>query len=201
MLSGETSCSFANEKGAALILPFEGLREDTLHDRPFKDHMLKYYRQWYNFALVDLRRDIKLDDLILVSGCVLTCKWTTATYFRSDRAVTATLGAQVAPVAEFKFSLSAGWKTSSSITTRPGPYHPPSLQDHEEALVNNQCVFLRGFCVKNRFLGKTLKAAAGYDDPGTHSPEEEGAEGVLSDENVTVESLSLSPPVSPSTVK
>ena len=163
--------------------------------------MLKYYRQWYNFALVDLRRDIKLDDLILISGCVLTRKWTTATYSRSDRAINATLGAQVAPVAEFKFSLTAGWRTSSAITTRSGPYHPPSLQDHEETLVNNQCVFLRGFCVKERFLGRTLKAAAGYHDPGTHGPEEEGAEGVLSDEDVTVESLSPSPPVSLSTFK
>ena len=167
--------------------------------------MLKNYRQWYNYALVDLQRDIKLDDLILISGCVLTRKWTTATYFRSNRAINATLGAQVAPVAEFKFSLSAGWRTSSAITTRPGPYRPPSLQDHEEiqnlseTLVNNQCVFLRGFCVKERFLGKTLKAAAGYHDPGTHGPQEEGAEGVLADEDIIVESLSVSAPVSPST--
>jgi hypothetical protein len=88
--------------------------------------MLKYYRQWYNFALVDIRRDIKLDDLILVTGCVLTRKWTTATYLSSTRTVNATLGAQVAPVAEFKFSLSAGWRTSSAITTRPAPtiLHP-----------------------------------------------------------------------------
>ena len=199
MLSGEASCSFANEKGAALILPFEAFREDTLHNQRFKKHMLAHYKDWYHFAL-DFE-DIKLEDLILVSGCDLTRKWTTATYFRSNRAVNATLGAQVAPVAEFKFSLSAGWRTSSAITTHPGPYHPLSLQDHEETLVNNQCVFLRGFCVKNRFLGKTLKAAAGYHDPGTYGPEEEGAEGVLSDENVTVGSLSLSPPVSPSTVK
>lgn len=162
--------------------------------------MLKYYRQWYHFALMDLRRDIKLEDLILVTGCVLTRKWTTATYLSSTRTVNAAFGAQVAPVAEFTFSLSAGWRTSSAITTRPGPYHPPSLQDHEETLANNQCVFLRGFSVKDRFMRKTLKAAAGYHDPGTHGPEEEGAEGVLSNEDVTVESLSLSPSVNPSTL-
>jgi len=161
--------------------------------------MLAHYKDWYHFAL-DFE-DIKLEDLILVSGCDLTRKWTTATYSCSNRTVNATLGAQVAPVAEFKFSLSAGWRTSSAITTRPGPYRTPSPQGHEETLVNNQCVFLRGFCVKKRIFGKTLKAAAGYHDPGTHGPEEEGAEGVLSDESVTVESLSPSPPVSPSTFK
>ena len=34
-----------------------------------------------------------------------------------------------------------------------------------------------------------MKAGAGYHDPGKYGPEEEGAEGLLADEDVTVESL------------
>ena len=42
-----------------------------------------------------------------------------------------------------------------------------------------------------------MKAGAGYHDPGKHSPEEEGAEGVSVDGDITVESLLPSTQVSP----
>ena len=42
-----------------------------------------------------------------------------------------------------------------------------------------------------------MKAGAGYDDPGKYGPEEEEAEGLLADEDVTVESLLPSNQVSP----
>ena len=41
-----------------------------------------------------------------------------------------------------------------------------------------------------------MKAGAGYHDPGKYGPEEEGAEGLLADEDVTVESLVSSTQVS-----
>jgi hypothetical protein len=44
-----------------------------------------------------------------------------------------------------------------------------------------------------------MKAGAGYHDPGKHGPEEERAEGVLADDDVTVESLLPSTQVSPLT--
>ena len=153
--------------------------------------MLKHYRRWYNFAVIECHRNIKLCDLILVTGCDMTRQWATATYFRHSREMSATLGAQVPPVAEAKFSLSAGWRTTQAVNTRRGP--PQVLQqqtrsDYEgtqndgETLVNNQCIFLRGFYVKERIWGpRVMKAAAGYHDPGKYGPEEEGTKGVLAD--------------------
>ena len=41
-----------------------------------------------------------------------------------------------------------------------------------------------------------MKAGAGYHDPGKYGPEEEGTEGLLADEDVTVESLVSSTQVS-----
>ena len=72
---GESSLSFTNEKGATLILPYEVSREDTLHDKLFREHMLKYHQQWYNFAIDELHRDIKLHELILVTGCDPIRQW------------------------------------------------------------------------------------------------------------------------------
>jgi hypothetical protein len=45
-----------------------------------------------------------------------------------------------------------------------------------------------------------MKAGAGYHDPGKHGPEEEGAEGVLAEDDVTVESLLSSTQVSQMTL-
>ena len=133
-------------------------------------------------------------------------QWATATYFRHIREMSAALGTQVAPVVEAKFSLSAGWTTSQPVITRWGP--PQALQqtrldegtqNDNETPVNDQCIFLRGLYIKDRFLGlgpQVMKAGAGYHDPGKHGPEEEGVEGVLSDESVTVEALLPSTQVS-----
>ena len=199
VLQGESSLLFTSDKGAALILPSEARREDTLYDRLFKKHMLDNYHRWYEFAVTRCHRDIELSDLILVTGCDLTCQWATATYFRSNREINAALGAQVPSVAEARFSLSAGWRTNQAVNTRQGPpqyHHQQSDQVHEgtqnrsEPLIKNQCIFLRGFYVRDRILWRAMKAAAGDRDSGKHHPEEEGAGRVLADEIVTVESLS-----------
>ena len=208
VLQGESSLSFTNEKGAALILPSEACREDTINDRLFKQHMLKNYRQWYAFALTECHCDIKLSDLILVTGCDLTRQWAMATYFSRNREISAALAAQAAPVAVANFSLSAGWRTTQPMNTRRGPpqaLHLQPRQDDNETqndnrtLANNQCIFLRGFYVKERLVRgpRVMKAGAGYDDPGKYGPEEEEAEGLLADVDVTVESLLPSNQVSP----
>ena len=114
----------------------------------------------------------------------------------------------MAPVIDAKFSLSAGWTTTQPVITRWGPpqaLHQQTRLDYEgtqndgETLVNDQCIFLRGLYIKDRFLGlgpQVMKAGAGYHDPGKHGPEEEGVEGVLSDDGVTVEALLPSTQVS-----
>ena len=121
--------------------------------------MLKFNRQWYTFALTECQRDIRLWDLILVTGCDLTRQWATDTFFRSNRELSATLAAQAPPVAEVKFPSSAGWRTTQPMNTRQGPPHALHLQprqDNDEAqndnrtLINNQCVFLRGFYIKEK---------------------------------------------------
>jgi hypothetical protein len=176
--------------------------------KSFKWHMLKYYREWYNFASAICERDIKLHDLILVTGYDLTRQWTTVTYFRSNREVSAALKAEVDPVAKVKFSLSTGWSTTQPMNTRQGPpqaSQQQSRQDNDETqndsetLANNQCIFLRGLYVKERLrvIPQVIKAAAGYHNPGKYGPDEEEVEGVLGNEDVTVKSLSPSTQVSP----
>ena len=191
VLRGDFSLSFTKEKGAALILPSQAIREDTLYVKAFQTHMVTYHRDWYRFAVEDCRRQINLCDLILVTGCDLTSQWTIATYFATHRGTSAALGAQVAPLASAGFSISAGRTALEGMHTRGGP--PEALdnqandegsQNESDTLDNNQCVFVRGLSIKERLWGpKVIKAGAGYHDPGRYGPEEEGAAGVLGGED------------------
>ena len=87
----------------------------------------------------------------------------------------------------------------------PQALHPQTRLNYEgtqndgEMLVNDKCIFLCGLYIKDIFLGlgpQVMKAGAGYHDPGKHGPEEEEAEGLLSDEGITVEALLPSTQVS-----
>lgn len=73
------------------------------------------------------------------------------------------------------------------------PSRPPEDQEVDEMAVgDNQCVFLRGFYVKERFLlgPKVLKTGAGYHDPGNMTLMMEGGVGLLASEDITMESFS-----------
>jgi hypothetical protein len=157
--------------------------------------MLDNYRNWTDFTETTCQLE-KGTCLVLITGCDLTRQWATATYFRNNREIGLGGGGGVASVASAHFSLSAGWRINQAINTRQGP---PEDQDvGEMALGDNQCVFLRGFYVKERFLfgPKVLKAGAGYHDLGEHGSEGEGGKGLLASEDVTMESFSPSTQVS-----
>ena len=134
VLNGESSLSFTKEKGAALILHSGAYREDTLYDELFRKHMLLYYRQWYTFTLKKCYREIKLYDLVLVTGCDLSRQWAMASQFRDIGETNVTLRAQVAPL-EDEVSLSAGW----GLITRRGPPGPgsPSAKPGPSGLQRN----------------------------------------------------------------
>ena len=192
VLRGDVSLSFTSEKGAALILPYEAQREDVINEEPFRIHMANNSRKWIKFAETEcqLRKGICLT---LVTGCDLTRQWATATHVRNKGQISLGGGGGGASVANAHFSLSTGWSRDQSMNTRWGPSEgQEEIGARTEPLARNQCVFLRGFCAKNRFFGpKILKAAAGYHDPGKHGPEGEEA-GALYDD-ITMESLS--PPI------
>ena len=177
----ECSLSFTDDKGAALILPYQAIREDTLYVKPFQTHMLTYHREWYKFAVNDCQRQIKLCDLILVTGCDLTFQWATATYSGTHQEMSAALGAQVAPLAKAEFSISEGWRAAEGMNIRRGPPQALLNQPNDEGtgneretLDNNQCVFIRGLSIKKRLWGpKVIEAGAGYHDTGRYGPEEQ----------------------------
>jgi len=141
--------------------------------------MLMHHREWYKFAVNDCQRQIKLCDLILVTGCDLTSQWATATYSGTREEMSAPLGAEVVPLAKAEFSMSAGWRAVEGMNIRRGPpqelLNQPSdegSQNEIHTLENNQCIFIRGLSIKERLWGpKVIEAGADYHDPGRYGPE------------------------------
>ena len=107
-----------------------------------------------------------------------------AAYIHNRDRIGGGLSAQLGPLPVAIFSVSRGWRQDRPMSTRQGP---------SQALpgdVINQCIFVRGICVKKRLFlwPRVMTAAAGYHDPGKHGPEEEEAEGLLSVEGASSES-------------
>ena len=68
-------------------------------------------------------------------------------------------------------------------------------QNERGHLDNTECIFIRGVYVNDRTW-----RSVGYDDLGKYSPEEDGAEAVLDNEDVTVQSMLPETQVSPLTI-
>ncbi|KDQ54309.1 hypothetical protein JAAARDRAFT_135733, partial [Jaapia argillacea MUCL 33604] len=178
----ELTFSCTKEKGAVLVLPDSAHREDAFYPKMFKDHMLKHYRSWYEFAVHQCGCEIKVSDLVLVTGCHMTTKWAMAAFSNSDVRASGSFGAGIPGGVSAKFSLSGGWSTSRFVHHHSGPQpsflgtkaQGSSNPDGSEEDDRNQCVFLRGYRVmERRFLGpKVIEAAADPQNLGHEGPEQ-----------------------------
>ncbi|KDQ54312.1 hypothetical protein JAAARDRAFT_697179 [Jaapia argillacea MUCL 33604] len=170
----------------------------------FKNYMLENYRSWFDFAVDQCGCEIEVSDLILVTGCDLTTQWAMAAFSTTDVRASASVGGQVPGAISAKFSLKGGWTTTRFVHHHWGPQpsrwmtkapETPSSQPTDK--LPDQCVFLRGYRVKERrFLGpKVIEAGAGPHDIGGYSPEDGNTKvySTDSDSNEEVESLSDTP--------
>ncbi|KAI9456371.1 hypothetical protein BJY52DRAFT_1121208 [Lactarius psammicola] len=71
-------CSRRN-KGAFLSLPFNGVSEDAMRTKAFETYIRKHCDSWLKFALAK-EIDVRLEDIILVTGCDLTSSWAMAAF-------------------------------------------------------------------------------------------------------------------------
>ena len=180
-------------------------RRDSMYKGVLARHMVENYRSWLHFAQTTLRRDVQLQDMIFVTGCDLTTEWATVA-FLGEQTVEAFarfhVDVPVAGALGMSSSIWGSWMSAMSTMTpaRCGPSQMSSTpftttQPEDHVLRNSlegtgapipprrvefdQCVFLRGFRVKEytRFLPR-LKAAAEPEDLGGPPPPEIGYRGI-----------------------
>lgn len=159
--------------------------------------MLKNYRSWVHFARDRLGRDITVKDVVLVTGRDLTNQWATATFVERHR--DAGISFQVGDgfgsiIGGAGLTLWGSWSSNLLVPHRCGPQRvkPPGEGDTSENAIArihggpeglappsskyNQCVFIRGFRIRERtrFLPKVIKAAAegaDRDDASNYDPD------------------------------
>ncbi|KAH9003554.1 hypothetical protein EDB86DRAFT_2377455 [Lactarius hatsudake] len=124
-------CSRSN-KGAFLSLPLNGVREDATRTKAFEAYIRKHCDSWLEFASAN-EIDVRLEDIIFVTGCDLTASWAMAAFVNSlDQEVSLNVRVSEAGSARFQ------WDPTSQ------PHHNEPNQN----VVKSHCVFIRGFRAK-----------------------------------------------------
>ena len=72
-------CKGRNKGGAFLSLPFNCHREDAIRTKAFETYIRKHCDSWLEFAVIN-NLDVRLEDIILVTGRDLTSSWAMATF-------------------------------------------------------------------------------------------------------------------------
>ena len=82
-LSGPEEASFRCKRiekgGAFLSLPFSGVSKDAIRTKAFETYIRKHCDSWLEFAILN-NLDVRLEDIILVTGCDLIASWAMAVY-------------------------------------------------------------------------------------------------------------------------
>ncbi|KAI0061929.1 hypothetical protein BV25DRAFT_1916584 [Artomyces pyxidatus] len=210
LIGAQLSFSTSRELGAMLAVPQEGRRFDVCSRAAYETYIHTHCDRWLAFA--DMHQlGIRLDDIILVTGCDLTPSWAMAAFMsrESDSSVSVHFDSGV--TGSIAANLSISWSNNCNAVYNYGPEErfrstsnesrrlPPSTEYSDVsrgALVpaSDQCVFVRGFSMKRRrFLpGKRLKAHAEPRDYSRHDDEadEDGlgeGDSSSSDEDVIME--------------
>ncbi|KAH9074327.1 hypothetical protein EDB83DRAFT_1955593 [Lactarius deliciosus] len=153
----DTSASFRcrSNKGAFLSIPLNGVREDAIRTKAFGSYIRRHCDSWLEFASVN-EIDVRLEDIIFVTGCDLTASWAMAVFVNS---------------LDPEISLNARISEAGSARFQWAPTNQPHHNEPNQNVVKSHCVFIRGFRAK-RILPffKTLKAAA---EPRPDNPDNE----------------------------
>ncbi|KAF8262298.1 hypothetical protein EI94DRAFT_1808981 [Lactarius quietus] len=183
----EVSFSFTKKQGAALSLPVPSRRQDTLFQNDFRKWIIAHIDSWLAFTQCR-GMGVKMEDIVLVTGCHRTSAW-------------ANLASDCAPIREGARASFAAYFThagahvhlgvlNESIWGATNAYgtqwqHPLTALAlggdlPPEPVVDDQCIFIRGFRVKRNCFGtiKRIRAAAEPKPDQHRNDHEPDMEGV-----------------------
>ncbi|KAI5119295.1 hypothetical protein M0805_008210 [Coniferiporia weirii] len=151
------SISRSGSRSAGLYIRQSATCVDTVSDIHIKRYILENYSSWFTLIYDKLGREVRVQDIILVTGCHLTAEWAMGVLFWQTTSGSFGLGAG-GPVGG---TLSAAASTSrnfSLLLSQSGSGDPATASRRD------QCIFARGFYVKER-LGLWPRAIRASADP------------------------------------
>ena len=105
-------------EGAFLSLPFDGVKKDVILTRRFEAYIRQHCDSWLEFAITN-DHDVRLEDLILVTGCDLTSSWAMAAFVNPSNPEVS-LGVQVSQAGTASFQ----W----AVTNQPHHNEPNQVR-------------------------------------------------------------------------
>ena len=160
-----------SKRGAGLITKRPTYREDIERELIYKNYIKKHYQSWVDFSLEHGHGD----DIrpVLVTGVDLTQEFAAFAYSDARTRVGCEFSAAVPAVASTSVSLWGSWRTEELVHTNCGPYQIPTIRNDSNSGESSatgsaipeeydQCVFIRYYTIRRRFLIPTvIKAGAG----------------------------------------
>lgn len=180
----QLSCS--SERGAVLILKEPAQRRNSMKEKKLGEELLKHYQTWHAHLRNTFGTDIRLREMVFVTGCDLSSDWATLTI--REKGMNGELSFKACDPKSVSTTPALGgqWQTTISVPIRSGPdsehkkLHIRLEGDPEHS--KNQCIFLRGWRVSERVIGRhKLRAAAEPkdDEPQFRDHDEENEIGWL----------------------
>lgn len=145
-LSYEFNCS--GKQGAIALLGDSAQQKRVVRSGAFRQYMLDNHQSWHKFA-IQSDFDVRLQDIILVSGWVKTTDWAVATFFNQTRTHNLSISASYAPIAGAKFSVSSTKLATVPIEQRSSKGLTTLLDGESPSEARNQCLFLNYFKMKH----------------------------------------------------
>ena len=91
-------------EGAFLSIPFDGVKKDVIRTRRFEAYIRQHCDSWLEFAITN-DHDVRLEDIILVTGCDLTSSWAMAAFVNpSNPEISLGVRVSEAGIASFQWS-------------------------------------------------------------------------------------------------
>ena len=175
-VAGSYKFSCSGKQGAVVVLGDYGTLSEVVKNNRFGPYMAKHYRSWYRFAL-SKGVSIKEHDIVLVSSWIKTSQWALAAFADQQRSHELSFNANAGPFGAAKFAIRFGMNNEASVTQRRGPRRRSISnqggQSNSGENVQDQCLFLRYYKLKKRFLlrDKIVTTVKARDALG--SPEDE----------------------------
>ncbi|KIP05423.1 hypothetical protein PHLGIDRAFT_152457 [Phlebiopsis gigantea 11061_1 CR5-6] len=148
-LSAGAGCSFtwSGKRGAVALLGDGGEQQRVVRSAAFPKYIYDHHLSWHKLA-GKRNLDLRVEDIVLVSGCVKTSSWALAAY--NDR--TAGNGFSISLSANGLFTFSPGYTTEkehhAGVQHREGPKGRPLGP-------KDQCVFVQYYKCLPKGFGRT----------------------------------------------
>lgn len=136
-----------------------------MNTKSYETYMLRNFDSWHALAM-EKGYDLNERDIILVTGWTKTSAWHLASFYEESHTRAGAIQAKIVSGVGIELAISASGSDSVILEQRADP----SAQDAVSAFTEqerprNQCIFLAAYKVsRRRWLGRKLKAAAGFHD-------------------------------------